>query len=38
LESNFVLLAVGAQHSYGVAISNGHHSVEEGVGLGNAKQ
>jgi hypothetical protein len=29
LESNFVLLAVGAQHSYGVAISNGHHSAEE---------
>lgn len=37
LEANLVLLAVGIQHGYGVAIGNSDHITGEGLSLGNAK-
>ena len=38
LEANLVLLAVGIENGYRVAIGNAHHAAEQGVGVGNSKQ
>ena len=38
LEANLVLLAVGIEDGYRVAISNADYATGESVGLGNTKQ
>ena len=38
LEANLVLLAVGIEHGYRVAISNADHAAGQGVGVGDADQ
>ena len=38
LEANLVLLAVGVEHGYRVAISYADHTTEQGVSVGGANQ
>ena len=37
-EANLVLLAVGIEHGYRVAISNADYTAGQGVGVGDADQ